>query len=75
MKELKENLLKRISYAYRRASKAMLVTSSTTVIAFLATAISKLMPIMTYGIFAAINITVNYLLVITIFPAFLVFRE
>lgn len=53
----------------------MLITSATTVISFLATAISKLLPIRTYGIFAALNITTNYLLIITIFPAYLVLRE
>lgn len=53
----------------------MLITSMTTVFAFLATAISVIMPIMTYGIFAAINILVNFILVITLFPAFLVLRE
>lgn len=75
IKEFKDSLIKKISYSYRRASKAMLVTSTTTVIAFLATAISKLMPIMTFGIFAAINIAINYLLTISLFPAFLVIRE
>lgn len=54
---------------------AMLITSATTIISFLATAISKLMPIKTYGFFAAITIATNYILVITIFPAFLVIRE
>jgi len=53
----------------------MLITSCTTIISFLATAISKLLPIMTYGIFAAFNIFASYLLVITAFPAFLVWRE
>lgn len=53
----------------------MFITSLTTVIAFLATAISVLLPIFTYGIFAAINIATNYVLIITLFPAFLVFRE
>lgn len=53
----------------------MLITSSTTIIAFLATAISKLLPIMTFGIFSAINIAINYILIITFLPAFLVWRE
>lgn len=53
----------------------MLITSCTTIIAFLATAISKLVPIMTYGIFAALCILACYLQIISVFPAFLVWRE
>lgn len=49
----------------------MFVTSSTTIIAFLATAISKILPIMTYGIFAAFSIFGCYLYCAIAFPAFL----
>lgn len=68
-------MIGRISFTARRASMAMFITSSTTVISFLATAISKIMPIQTYGIFAALNIATNFVLVITYFPAFLIVRE
>lgn len=75
IKEVNGDLRKRIAFSYRRASKAMLVTSSTTIFAFLATAISPLLPIMSFGVFSAINILVNYLLTISLLPAFLVWRE
>lgn len=53
----------------------MLVTSTTTVIAFMATAVSKLLPVMTFGIFAAICIVILFTLTVTFLPAFIVFRE
>ena len=43
----------RMTFAYRRASKAMLVTQITTFFAFLATAFSPIIPIKAFGIWAA----------------------
>ena len=42
---IKDDLVKRMNYSWRRAAKAMLVTSSTTGFAFLASALSRMMPI------------------------------
>ena len=70
--QLKDDLHKQIAYSQRRASKAIFVTSFTTAVAFLATGFSALMPISTFGFFAAIIIPVNYLLVITVYPPVLV---
>jgi hypothetical protein len=64
-----------MAYTWRRASKAMLVTSSTTAFAFLASSFSKLIPIKSFGIFAATIIPMNYLLTITIYPALIIVHE
>ena len=51
------------------------MTSSTTCVAFLANYFSPIMPIKAFGIFAAIIIPVNFLLVIWIFPALIIFED
>ena len=43
--------VQRMTFAYRRASKAMLVTQITTFFAFLATAFSLLLPIAAFGMY------------------------
>ncbi|KNC55733.1 resistance-nodulation-cell division superfamily protein [Thecamonas trahens ATCC 50062] len=59
----------RMTVTYKRAASAMFVTSFTTFVAFAATAASPLPAIASFGIFSAALIAVNYLLVITWFPA------
>jgi predicted RND superfamily exporter protein len=59
---------KRLAYSFRRASRAINVTSSTTCVAFLANVFSPLMPIKSFGIFAGVIIMVNYFLIIMLFP-------
>jgi hypothetical protein len=61
----------RMDYTWRRASKAMLITSSTTIAAFLATAVSPIMPISSFAIYASVAIFLNYILCITFFPCVL----
>lgn len=75
IKEYKGSLHMRMSYAWKRAVRAIAVTSSTTAVAFLANAFSPLMPIKSFGIYAAIIIPSNYLLVIMIFPSAVIFYE
>ena len=65
------SLERRIEYATLRASKAVFVTSFTTTIAFLATALSPIMPISTFGIFAALCISLLYLLNVALMPSIL----
>jgi len=65
----------RLSYAFRKAYSAMLVTSMTTSLSFLATCFSPSMPICSFGIFAAIVILVNYLLIIVALPNIYLFNE
>jgi len=62
-------LKKRMSIAYQRTISAVFNTSFTTIVAFLATAISPIMPISTFGILAAVSILFNFVFVITVFPA------
>ena len=64
-----------MSYAWKRAAKSMLVTSATTAFAFLATTLSRIVVIKALGLFAAIIIPVNYLLVIFIYPAYIIIHH
>lgn len=64
-----------MAITFRRASRAMLATSSTTSAAFLATGFSSIMPISSFGFYAGLLIPVNFLLVIMFFPAILVISE
>lgn len=66
---------KRLAYSFRRAAKAMAVTSSTTAVAFFANAFSSMTQISAFGIFAGIIVPVNYMLVIIIFPPAVVWYE
>ena len=66
---------KRMAYAWRRAVRAIAVTSSTTSVAFLANIFSPLMPIKAFGIFAGMIIPMNYILMIFIFPSAVIFYE
>jgi predicted RND superfamily exporter protein len=67
-KAIAGDLSTRLSWTFRRASKAMLVTSATTFVAFVATAVTPFVGIQTFGVFAATLVLVNYLIVITFFP-------
>ena len=64
-----------MAVTFKRAAKAMLATSSTTSAAFLATGFSAIMPISSFGIYAGILVPINYILVITFFPALLIIYE
>jgi len=59
----------RLFLAYSRTAQAVFNTSFTTAMAFVATAMSPIMPISTFGVYAAICIILNYLMVITVTPA------
>jgi len=65
----------RMSFTYRRAAKAMLVTQLTTFFAFLATASSTLMPMSAFGLWAAAIVAMNYVLVITMYPAIIIIHH
>ena len=64
-----------MTYTFRRAFKAMLVTSITTSASFLAAGFSDINPISTFGIFAAIIIPVNFILDVTAYPAIIIIYE
>ena len=65
------NTADRLDMCYKRAAYAMGATSSTTVVAFMATAVSPIMPIASFGIYAALGVFFNYVLVMTLFPCVL----
>jgi protein dispatched 1 len=65
--EVLEDLESRMSWVYRRTGSAMFITSATTCAAFLCTLITPLVDIRSFGIFAAIVIFMDYVLVMTLF--------
>lgn len=69
------SLHKRMAYTFRRASLAILATSSTTAFAFLSNGFSKLMPVSAFGYFAFVIVPVNYVLIVFYFPAYLIIYE
>jgi len=66
---------RRMSYAWKRAVRAIAVTSSTTAVAFMSNTLSPMMPIQSFGIYAAIIIPANYLIIVMIFPAAVIIYE
>lgn len=65
--ELK-TLEKKLAFTLDRAFRQMFVTSCTTSAAFLANFFSSLLPICTFGIYAALIVQVNFMLAVTYFP-------
>jgi len=65
---LKGDLERRMAYSFRRAARAMAVTSSTTSVAFFANIASPMLPIRAFGVYAGVIVPVNYLLVVMVFP-------
>ena len=63
-----ERLYWRMHRTYTHTMKAVFNTSFSTAFAFLATALSPLMPIATFGVFAATCIVINYMFVMTLIP-------
>jgi len=64
-----------MAFAFRRAARAMAVTSSTTSVAFMANVFSPIMPIRGFGIYSGIIVPVNYLLVVMILPPAVIWYE
>lgn len=62
----------RMTWSYKRAVKAMLVTSFTTSVAFFSTVGSPIMPISSLGIWAGLLILLQFVLVVTIYPSALI---
>jgi len=70
-----DTMEKRLTYSFRRAARAMAITSSTTAVAFFANALTPIQIIQVFGIFAGTIVPVNYLLVIMVFPPAVVWYE
>jgi len=62
-----ESLESRMSYVYRRTGSAMALTSATTCFAFLSTLATPLAGMRAFGIFTALVIFIDYVLVMTLF--------
>ena len=69
IKILEKNQNRRMAYAFKKSYKAMIATSSTTSVAFLANAFSEISPIRAFGIFASIIIMVNFFIVLLVIPS------
>merc|ERR1711871_961218 len=65
---ISSSTLARMDWTWRRAASAMFVTSLTAAVAFFATAVSRIMPIAAFGLYAGTTVVANYLCVITFFP-------
>eukprot|EP00581_Thalassiosira_minuscula_P028224 CAMPEP_0183756486 /NCGR_PEP_ID=MMETSP0739-20130205/5061_1 /TAXON_ID=385413 /ORGANISM="Thalassiosira miniscula, Strain CCMP1093" /LENGTH=1155 /DNA_ID=CAMNT_0025993693 /DNA_START=45 /DNA_END=3512 /DNA_ORIENTATION=+ len=65
--EILVDLETRMSWVYRRSGTAMAITSATTCAAFLCTLITPLASLQSFGIFAAVTIFIDYVLVMTLF--------
>ena len=63
-----DNKLQRLQFTFSRTKIAVFNTSFTTTVAFLATAISPVMPISSFGIYAAMTIICNYIFVLIFSP-------
>ena len=74
-REEHESLAKRLSEVYKRAAKATLITSFTTMMAFLSNVPSPLLAISSFGLFAAILVIINYLSVILFFPTVIILHN
>ena len=65
----------RLSDCYRKAAKTTLVTSCTTMMAFLVSGFSPLLPVRTFGIFSGVLVAINYLWVIVYFPTIIILHH
>lgn len=73
--EIASNEYRRLTYAFKRAGRAIIVTSSTTAVAFLANTVSEIRPIRSFGIFAAIIIPVNFIILILVMPSIQIIHD
>jgi len=61
--------LKRMSFTYRKAGKAMALTTTTTCIAFLSLMTSDIPAIKTFGVYSSFVILFDFIFSLTVFPA------
>lgn len=70
-----ETTLRRLLYAFARTMDAVFSTSLTTALAFLCMGLSPIMPVRTFGIFAAMVVICNYIMVLTLIPTCMILCE
>ena len=63
-----ETTLRRLLYAFSRTMEAVFNTSMTTAVAFLCLGWSPLMPVRTFGVYAAMVVLMNYVMCLTMIP-------
>ena len=63
-----ETTLRRLLYAFARSMEVIFNTSLTTALAFLCLGLSPILPVWTFGIFAAMVVLCNYVMVLTMIP-------
>lgn len=71
---INEDRVKRMSFTWRRGAKSMFTTSIIVTLASIANVFS-LLPIASFGIFAATIVPVNFFLVICIYPAHIIIHD
>lgn len=64
-----------MSYTLRKAGWAMLQTSITTAVSFIATCNTPIMPIVSFGLFTALVVIVNYIMIILFMPSVFLLYE
>lgn len=69
------DLVLRLSYAYKHAGRAMLVTSFTSAAAFCSNLASAIPAVQVFGVFIAIMVVLNYVAAVSWFPACIAFWE
>ena len=70
-----DSLTTRLSEVYKRAAKATLITSLTTMMAFLSNVPSPLLAISSFGVFSAVLVMVNYISVIIFYPTVIILHH
>ena len=73
--EISGSLITRLDWTYRRACGAMLITSITDAGAFYANSFSNIAAVRIFGYFMGTLVCINFLLVITYFPAVVVLHH
>jgi len=66
---------RRLAFSFRRAARATATTSSTTAAAFMANAFNPIMPLASFGIYAATLVSVVYVLIILYYPPIMVWVD
>lgn len=69
------SLAHRLTDCYRKAAAAMLITSLTTMMAFIVNAASPLLAVQSFGLFSGVLVCINYLSVITLFPCVVILHH
>jgi predicted RND superfamily exporter protein len=75
IKAIKNRPPLRLAYTLRKAAYAMLTTSATTAVSFLSTCINPIMPVVSFGLFASLVVTLNYIMLIVVVPSIYICYE